>query len=84
MKKIYVGMSADLVHPGHINIIREAAKLGEVTIGLLTEAIIFAFSAFESVEEDLDWSLVYPELSGGQGTERNARILGTVSSCVTF
>jgi len=42
-----------------------------LTIGLLTEAIIFAFSAFESVEEDLDWSLVYPELSGGQGTERN-------------
>tara|TARA_R110002073_G_scaffold220418_1_gene380542 strand:- start:23835 stop:24470 length:636 start_codon:yes stop_codon:yes gene_type:complete len=41
-----------------------------LTIGLLTEAIIFAFSAFESVEEDLDWSLVYPELAGGQGSER--------------
>ena len=38
-----------------------------LTIGLLTEAGIFIFSAFESVEEDLDWSLVYPELSGGQG-----------------
>ncbi len=41
-----------------------------LTIGLLTEAVIFAFSAFESVEEDLDWSLVYPELSGGAGLER--------------
>ena len=41
-----------------------------LTIGLLTEAIIFAFSAFESVEEDLDWSLVYPELSGGAGSEK--------------
>ncbi|MBJ2173376.1 gliding motility protein GldL [Aureibaculum algae] len=38
-----------------------------LTIGLLTEAVIFAFSAFEPVEEDLDWSLVYPELAGGQG-----------------
>ena len=39
-----------------------------LTIGLLTEAGIFIFSAFEPVEEDLDWSLVYPELSGGQGS----------------
>jgi len=41
-----------------------------LTIGLLTEAGIFVFSAFESVEEDLDWSLVYPELSGGLGSEK--------------
>ena len=31
MKKVYVAMSADLVHPGHLNIIRAAAELGEVT-----------------------------------------------------
>jgi gliding motility-associated protein GldL len=36
-----------------------------LTIGLVTEAAVFAFSAFEPVDEDLDWSLVYPELSGG-------------------
>ncbi len=35
-------------------------------IGLLTEAGVFVVSAFESVDEDLDWSLVYPELAGGQ------------------
>ncbi|WP_299769650.1 gliding motility protein GldL [uncultured Dokdonia sp.] len=35
-------------------------------IGLLTEAAVFVVSAFESVDEDLDWSLVYPELAGGQ------------------
>jgi len=44
-----------------------------LTIGLLTEAVIFAISAFESVEEDLDWSLVYPELSGGDGMERGGK-----------
>jgi phosphoenolpyruvate phosphomutase len=43
MKKVYVGMSADLVHHGHINIIKEAAKFGEVTIGLLTDAAIASY-----------------------------------------
>ncbi len=42
-----------------------------LTIGLVTEALIFAMSAFESVDEDLDWSLVYPELAGGEGSEKN-------------
>ncbi len=45
-----------------------------LTIGLLTEAIIFAVSAFESVDEDLDWSLVYPELSGGAMGERGEKV----------
>ena len=29
MKKVYVAMSADRMHPGHLNIIRTAAELGE-------------------------------------------------------
>jgi len=36
-----------------------------LTIGLVTEALIFALSAFEPVDNELDWSLVYPELAGG-------------------
>ncbi|MBD3313495.1 adenylyltransferase/cytidyltransferase family protein, partial [Candidatus Woesearchaeota archaeon] len=40
MKKVYVAMSADLIHPGHLNIIKEARKLGEVVIGLLTDNAI--------------------------------------------
>ena len=35
-KKVYVSLIADLIHAGHINILKEAAKLGEVTVGLLT------------------------------------------------
>ena len=34
-------------------------------IGLVVEALVFFFSAFEPQEDDLDWSLVYPELAGG-------------------
>ena len=41
-----------------------------LTIGLVTEAAIFALSAFEAPPAELDWSLVYPELAGGQAKER--------------
>lgn len=41
-----------------------------LAIGLITEAIIFAISAFEPIDDDLDWSLVYPELAGGTATQR--------------
>ena len=43
MKKVYVAMSVDLIHEGHINIIKESAKLGEVTIGLLTDNAVASF-----------------------------------------
>src|SRR3989338_10910902 len=43
MKLVYVAMSADLVHPGHLNIINEARKLGEVTLGLLTDSAIASY-----------------------------------------
>ena len=34
--KVYVSLIADLLHAGHINVLKEAAKLGDVTVGLLT------------------------------------------------
>jgi len=37
-------------------------------IGLGVEAGIFFLSAFESLEDDIDWSLVYPELAGGESS----------------
>lgn len=42
-KTVYVGMSADLVHPGHLNVIKRAAELGEVTVGLLTDEAIASY-----------------------------------------
>ena len=36
-----------------------------LTIGMVVEAAVFALSAFEPVDEDLDWTNVYPELAGG-------------------
>ena len=42
-KTVYVAMSADIIHPGHLNIIKVAAKLGEVTVGVLTDAAIASY-----------------------------------------
>lgn len=42
-KKAYVAMAADLLHPGHLNVIRKAAELGDVVIGLLTDEAIGAY-----------------------------------------
>ena len=42
-----------------------------LAIGLITEALIFAISAFEPVDDEYDWSLVYPELNGGQASGKN-------------
>lgn len=42
-----------------------------LAVGLITEALIFAVSAFEPVDDDLDWSLVYPELAGQMGKDNN-------------
>jgi len=44
-----------------------------LTIGLVTEAIIFGLSAFEPVDNELDWSLVYPELAGGEAKARKVK-----------
>ncbi|MEM9647295.1 MAG: gliding motility protein GldL [Bacteroidota bacterium] len=46
-----------------------------LAIGLITEALIFAISAFEPVDDEYDWSLVYPELANGQakGNKNDAK-----------
>jgi gliding motility-associated protein GldL len=44
-----------------------------LTIGLVVEALIFALSAFEPVDEDLDWTLVYPELANGEARKKTTK-----------
>ena len=40
MKKVYVGMSADVFHHGHVNVIKEARKYGDVIVGLLNDKAV--------------------------------------------
>ncbi|WP_125722558.1 type IX secretion system motor protein PorL/GldL [Flavobacterium ustbae] len=44
-----------------------------LSVGLVTEALIFALSAFEPVEDELDWTLVYPELANGQARKKEVK-----------
>jgi len=41
-----------------------------LTIGMIVEAAVFALSAFEPVDDDLDWTNVYPELAGGDSIDK--------------
>lgn len=43
MKKVYLAMTGDIIHHGHINIITEARKYGEVIVGLLTDEAIASY-----------------------------------------
>ena len=49
-KTVYVAMSIDLVHPGHLNIINEASKYGTVIVGLLTDQAIAAYKRVPIME----------------------------------
>ena len=43
VKKVYIGMSADVLHHGHINLLKIGKKLGEITVGLLTDKAILSY-----------------------------------------
>ena len=64
MAKLY-GFGAAIVIVGALFKIQHWPASGFfLVLGLGTEAVIFLFSAFEPPHEDVDWSLVYPELAG--------------------
>ena len=64
MAKLY-GLGASVVIIGALFKIMHWPGAGAMlTVGLGTEAVIFFFSAFEPLHEEVDWTLVYPELAG--------------------
>ena len=46
IKKVYVGLAADILHEGHINILRIASKYGKVIVGLLADKAIASYKKF--------------------------------------
>jgi gliding motility-associated protein GldL len=84
ISKLY-GLGASVVIIGALFKIQHWHLAGlMLTIGLITEAVIFFFSAFEPLHEEVDWSLVYPELAGIPDEEpglglRGSRNYGAVS-----
>ena len=74
MSKLY-GLGAAVVIIGALFKIQHWPLAGTLlSIGLITEAIIFFFSAFEPLHEEVDWTLVYPELAGIEDDEELGQI----------
>lgn len=49
-KIVYVGLSADILHNGHINILKIAKKLGSVIVGLLTDEAIASYKSIPTLD----------------------------------
>lgn len=45
-KRVFMCMSTDVVHSGHIEIINQAAELGELTVGVLTDEVVSAYKRY--------------------------------------
>lgn len=45
-KKVYIAISADILHQGHINLIDQASKLGDLTVGVLTDAAVASYKRY--------------------------------------
>ncbi|PTX58547.1 protein involved in gliding motility GldL [Kordia periserrulae] len=60
------GLGAAIVIVGALFKIQHWPYGSEIlTLGMIVEALVFTYSAFERQTDELDWSLVYPELAGG-------------------
>lgn len=55
---VYVGMSADVIHPGHLNILAEAARHGRVIVGLLTDEAIVSYKRLPYMEYEVRREIV--------------------------
>ena len=60
---VYIGMSADLIHQGHLNIISEGRKRGKVIIGLLTDEAISSYKRLPLIAYD-ERKLIVENLKG--------------------
>jgi gliding motility-associated protein GldL len=68
------GMGAAVVIVGALFKIQHwAGASAMLIIGLGVEALIFGLSAFDEPDKDLDWSLVYPELAGGEAKKKTVK-----------
>jgi gliding motility-associated protein GldL len=69
------GMGAAVVIVGALFKIQHWTGASQLLIvGLLTEAFIFALSAFDKVDTEYDWTLVYPELGGNEAVVKTKKV----------
>ncbi len=65
MKRVYTCFCTDVIHEGHLNIIREGRKYGDVTVGVLSDAAMIRFNRFPTIsfEERVQLVRDIPEVS---------------------
>ena len=51
MKKIYTCFCTDVIHEGHLNILNEASKYGEVIVGVLSDQAVIKYLRFFTIDE---------------------------------
>lgn len=57
-KIVYVGLSADILHSGHINLIKFASKYGKVIVGLLTDKAISSYKSFPHLSYEQRYEVI--------------------------
>lgn len=58
MKTVYTCFCTDVIHEGHLNIIRHAKKYGKVTVGILSDAAMIRYNRFPTVTFQERWDMV--------------------------
>lgn len=75
LMNVLYGVGAAVVIVGALFKLMHWPGASEMLIaGLGTEAVIFFLGAFEPVDDEVDWSIVYPELAGGEARKKEARV----------
>ena len=52
MKTVYACFTTDVIHEGHLNIIREAQKYGRLVVGVMSDAALVRFDRFPTISEE--------------------------------
>ena len=52
MKQVYICFSTDIIHNGHLSILKKAADLGEVTVGILTDEVVASYKHYPLIPLD--------------------------------
>lgn len=63
MSKVYTCFCTDIIHEGHLNIIREAQKYGKVIIGALSDKVLIRYNRFPTIAQE-ERIQMYKELDG--------------------
>lgn len=63
MKTVYTCFCTEVIHEGHLNIIREARRYGQVIVGALSDRALIRYNRFPTISQE-DRVRLYRSLDG--------------------